>query len=57
MFQILALHGIGKVRAVRIVTARNAGQTISTLDDLADIVGLNEKNIVKFLRANASDLF
>ncbi len=45
------------MRALRIITARTAGQPLSTLDDLADIAGFNEKNIVKFLRANASNLF
>ena len=55
-FQILALRGIGKVRALRIFTERNSGYTFSTLEDFADCVNMNEKTLVKFLQANAADI-
>jgi len=52
----LALHGIGKVRALRIFTERNTGYTFSTLEDFADCVNMNEKTLMKFLQANAADI-
>ena len=55
-FQILALRGIGKVRALRIFTERNTGYTFSTLEDFADCVNMNEKTLKKFLQANAADI-
>eukprot|EP01032_Pedospumella_encystans_P019494 gene19494-22162_t len=54
--EILALRGIGKVRALRIFTERNSGYTFSTLEDFADCVNMNEKTLVKFLQANAADI-
>lgn len=51
--QILSLHGIGQVRAMRIVTARNAGHTFVSLEDLEE-VGMNEKTVARFLKSNAA---
>jgi DNA uptake protein ComE-like DNA-binding protein len=51
--QILSLHGIGQVRALRLLTVRNAGHVFASLEDLQDI-GMNDKTIEKFLKSNAA---
>jgi DNA uptake protein ComE-like DNA-binding protein len=51
--QILSLHAIGQVRALRILTARNGGEPFTALEDLQQ-VGMNSKQIQKFLQSNAA---
>jgi DNA uptake protein ComE-like DNA-binding protein len=48
---LVALEGIGKVRAMKIFTKRNAGFMFESVDDLEHI-GLNQKNISKFVKQN-----
>jgi hypothetical protein len=43
------------VRALRLLTVRNAGHVFTSLEDLADI-GMNDKTIEKFLKSNAAAL-
>lgn len=40
---------------MRILTARNAGHTFVSLQDLEE-VGMNAKTIIKFLKSNAADI-
>ncbi len=49
--ELISLEGIGKVRAMKIFTKRNAGATFQSLDDLQTI-GLNKKSIEKFMKQN-----
>jgi hypothetical protein len=68
--QIMALHGIGKVRMERIFSAREeaAAAAVSEegekeikgvfnyTEDLMDILNMNEKTALRFLKANAADI-
>lgn len=54
--QILALHGIGQVRALRIFTVRNAGAAFDSLQDFADCVYMNDYVLQRFLKANAASI-
>jgi DNA uptake protein ComE-like DNA-binding protein len=49
--QLTALKGIGKVRAMKIFTERNAGNAFEHIDDLENI-DMNEKAIQKFVQQN-----
>jgi hypothetical protein len=49
--QLTSLKGIGKVRAMKIFTIRNAGSAFECVDDL-EAVGMNNKQIEKFVKEN-----
>lgn len=53
--ELLKLRGIGKVRAMRLLTERNAGYMYNDISELED-VGMNKKQIQKFLRDNAASI-
>jgi hypothetical protein len=68
VLQIMALHGIGKVRMERIFSAREEAAAASEegekeingvfnrAEDLMDILNMNEKTALRFLKANAADV-
>lgn len=49
--QLTALKGIGKIRAMKIFTERNAGHPFEHIDDLENI-DMNEKAIQRFIQQN-----
>lgn len=52
---MLSLQSIGQVRALRALTLRSAGNQFHTLADLTEI-GMNDKTIARFLKANAGQI-